>query len=233
MKRSTVRKWASRGGWFVATIVRLMSRTWRVEAGGADHLRAVRDGGHGILYCFWHGRMLELVAAHADQGVGVLVSSHPDGILAERVIEPLGYVPIRGSQRRGPVAGVREMLRYAAEGGDLALTPDAHSDPHSILPGAIRLAQLTGHALVPVAATARPRKRLGSWDQFEIPLPGARVAIRYGEPVFVPAKADARMAEAVRRDLQASLSALHAELEAEMGGRPRRVVQRPRAATSR
>ena len=217
---------ASRSGRLVSGLVCLLARTWRLEVGGLEHLEEARDRANGILYCFWHGRMLELAVAHAGRGVGVLVSGHPDGVLAERVVRPLGYVPIRGSSRRNALGGFRAMLRHAQEGGDLALTPDAHSDGR-VQPGAVALAKRTGHALLPVAAAADRRRRVDSWDRFEIPLPGARVRILYGEPVFVPPGADRAEMEACRRRLEADLHDLHARAERSLTGMSSRPVERP------
>lgn len=207
MRRPVLRAIASRSGPLVATFVRLLSRTWRIRVEGLEHFEDARGSG-GILYCFWHGRMLELVVPHAGRGVGVLVSGHPDGVMAERIMRWLGYVPIRGSSRRNAVAGFRAMLRHASAGGDLALTPDAHSDGR-FQPGAVALARHTGHALLPVAAAADRCHRVDSWDRFEIPLPGARVRILYGEPVRVPPDADREEMEACRRRLEAGLRELH------------------------
>lgn len=215
----------------MARLVEVLSRTWHVEMSGEEHVGDVRAEGRGVLFCFWHGRMLELAVAHARQGVGVLVSSHPDGVMAARIIAALGYVPITGSRRRNPLAGFRAMLRHAESGGDLALAPDAHSDVHRVLPGAVALARLTGHALVPVAAAARPCRRVESWDQFQIPPPGARVLIHYGEPVRVAAAADAVVREHASQELESRLRALHLELEEELAGRPQRAVHRRRTAT--
>ncbi|HUP02029.1 MAG TPA: DUF374 domain-containing protein [Gemmatimonadota bacterium] len=233
MSRPVLRAIASRGGWLVARLVEALSRTWRIDVSGNRHLQAIEAEGDGVVFCFWHGRMLELAVAHARHGVGVLVSSHPDGIMAARIIAPLGYIPIRGSRRRNPVAGFRAMLRHAESGGDLALSPDAHSDIHRVLPGAVALARRSGHVLVPVAAAARPCRRVVSWDRFEIPWPGARVRIRYGEPVRVPAGVSAAACEKISRDLERRLRALHREIEEELAGRPRRVARRPSALTPR
>jgi len=226
MRRPVLRAIASRSGPVVSRFVRGLSRTWRVEVEGLENLEEARDGGRGILYCFWHGRMLELAAAHSRRGVGVLVSGHPDGVMAERIVRPLGYVPIRGSSRRNPVAGFRAMLRHASAGGDLALTPDAHSDGR-VQPGAIALARRTGHALLPVAAAASHRRRVDSWDRFEIPWPRARVVILYGEPVVVPPDADRRAMEECRRRLEAGLSELHARAERSISGAAGEPVERP------
>lgn len=209
---------ATQGGWLVARLVRVLARTWRMEISGSEYVQSLTSHGTGILYCFWHGRMLELAPAHARKGVGVLVSSHSDGVMAARIVAPLGYVPITGSSRRNPVAGFRAMIRHARAGGDLAMTPDAHSSAHRVLPGATALARRTGHALLPVAAAARPCRRIVSWDRFEIPWPRARVLIRYGEPVHVPSEADGAAALAATAILESRLRALHRELEEELAG---------------
>jgi lysophospholipid acyltransferase (LPLAT)-like uncharacterized protein len=209
----------------VSIFVRALSSTWRIEIEGEENLEQARRTGRGVLYCFWHGRMLELAAAHAGRDVGVLVSGHPDGILAERIVRPLGYVPIRGSSRRNPVAGFRAMLRHASAGGDLALTPDAHAD-RRVQPGAIALARWTGHALLPVAAAASRLRRVDSWDRFEIPWPGARVAILYGAPVLVPEDADRSAMEECRSRLESDLRELHARAERSIAGVPGEPVER-------
>lgn len=226
MRRPVLRALASRSGFLVSMFVRALSATWRIDVEGTENLEEARRGDRGVLYCFWHGRMLELAAAHAHRGVGVLVSGHPDGVMAERIVRPLGYVPISGSSRRNPVAGFRAMLRHASAGGDLALTPDAHSNGR-VQPGAIALARRTGHALLPVAAAASHLRRVDSWDRFEIPWPGARVAILYGEPVLVPADADRRAMEESRRRLEAGLRELHARAERSISGASSEPVERP------
>lgn len=203
-----------RAGWTLAGFVRALAWSWDYEIDGVESLAEARVGGRGVLFCFWHGRMLELAPAHADRGIGVLVSSHPDGAAAAGIIDSLGYVPIEGSRLRSPVAGVRAMLRYAEAGGDLALAPDAHTRVNRAHPGAVALARLSGHALVPVAASARPRRLVESWDRFEIPRPRARVRVRYGPPSVVPAAATPAEQEAARRSLEETLRTMHEELEA-------------------
>lgn len=225
MRRPILRAVASRGGPLVSGFVRLLTRTWRIEIEGVEHLEEARSNARGVLYCFWHGRMLELAVVHAGRGVGVLVSGHPDGILAERIVRPLGYVPIRGSSRRNALAGFRAMLRHASAGGDLALTPDAHTDGR-VQPGAIALARRTGHALLPVAAAADRKRRVDSWDRFEIPLPGARVRVLYGEPVIVPPGADRAEMEACRRRLEACLREIHERAERSLIEVPGEPVER-------
>ena len=72
MRRPVLRAIASRGGPLVSLFVRLLSRTWWLEIEGLEHFEEARVAGRGVLYCFWHGRMLELAEANA----GRLPSEH-------------------------------------------------------------------------------------------------------------------------------------------------------------
>jgi lysophospholipid acyltransferase (LPLAT)-like uncharacterized protein len=141
-------------------------------------------------------RMLELAVAHASAASVFRIGSSdlPNGSSAADTPDP--------RPAGGTPGGFRAMLRHASAGGDLALTPDAHTDGR-VQPGAIALARRTGHALLPVAAAADRKRRVDSWDRFEIPLPGARVLVLYGEPVIVPPRADRVEMEACRRRLEA------------------------------
>ena len=47
------------------------------------------------------------------------------------------------------------------------------------------LAQITGKPILPIAVAHSLKFTFRTWDSFELPLPFSRVAIVYGEPVFV------------------------------------------------
>jgi lysophospholipid acyltransferase (LPLAT)-like uncharacterized protein len=49
-------------------------------------------------------------------------------------------------------------------------------------PGAIEAVGRAGGLVLPVAASARPARRLASWDRFMVPMPFASVRVAYGEP---------------------------------------------------
>jgi hypothetical protein len=230
MKLPVLRFVATRAAPALAALVRLWSRTWRLEIRGADRLVGARRDGGGVVFAFAHGRMLDLVALHADRGIGVLVSSHPDGRLVERVVGRLGYVPVLGSRWNGGARGLRALLRHAASGKDVAITTDALAAEERPLLGTAMLARLSGHPIVPVAAAGHPVRKVGSWDRFEIPWPGARVIVRYGSPIRVRAEAGPREVEDARARLEASLTRLHRAIELELAGRP---AERPRRAMRR
>jgi lysophospholipid acyltransferase (LPLAT)-like uncharacterized protein len=120
-----------------------------------------------------------------------LVSRHRDGEILARVLDGLGYRTARGSSTRGGDSGLREMIRAGREGAPLAFTPDGPRGPaRTCKPGVVRAAAATGMPVVPTAAAASSGRRLGSWDGFLVPAPGATVCVSRGAPIAVPASGD-------------------------------------------
>jgi len=139
------------------------------------------------LYVLWHAHLLALTLRHADEDFAVIVSRHRDGEIISRMIERLGYLPVRGSSTRGGAAALRELLRAAALGHPMAITTDGPRGPARwCKPGAIQAASITGRPLIAVAGVPRRAWRFRSWDAFLLPAPGTTVFVTYGEPIFVP-----------------------------------------------
>ena len=101
---------------------------------------------------------------------------------------------------------MRSLLRKAAEGWDIAFTPDGPRGPASeVQPGVILAAAATGLPVVPVAVAATRAKRLRSWDRFLVPLPFSTVHLVYGEPLQVKRRGDlAEAAAELKRRLEAA-----------------------------
>ena len=67
------------------------------------------------------------------------------------------------------------------------------------------MARLSGLPIVPVGFSARPARRLGSWDRTVVPFPFSRAVFVYGEPIDVPRDADERELERMRGVLESGL----------------------------
>lgn len=168
-------------------LVRALFATVRIRRHDAAPMERLRSSGQPVIFVFWHGQLLPLVHAHRGEGIVVLVSEHADGEIITRIIHRHGFGTARGSSTRGATRGLRELLRAARSGHDLALTPDGPRGPARIVkPGALMVAKVTGLPVVPLAVGARRASYLGSWDRFMLPHPGTRVDIAYGAPVHVP-----------------------------------------------
>jgi lysophospholipid acyltransferase (LPLAT)-like uncharacterized protein len=166
------------------------------------------------IFCVWHNRLaLSLLMyrhyarqARQEHRLAALVSASRDGGIAARILELFGVKPVRGStSRRGPQA-LLELTTWAAQGYDLAITPDGPRGPRYVVqPGVVALAQVTGRPIVPAAYHLRWKFCLRSWDRFQVPLPFGRVEMRFGEPFPVPREATEGEREQARLELQRRL----------------------------
>jgi lysophospholipid acyltransferase (LPLAT)-like uncharacterized protein len=174
------------------------------------------SGEHFIL-AFWHRHLLLMPYAYRGRRISVLVSQSKDGELIARTVARFGIDASRGSSSRGGAQGMRSLLRKAADGYDLAFTPDGPRGPAEVVqPGVILAAAATGLPVQPVALAATRCRRLRSWDRFVVPLPLSTVHFVYGEPLLVARRADPAVGAAA---LEQRLKAAEAEAERLAGNR--------------
>lgn len=189
--------------------------TTRATREGEEHYLRFRQAGENVLFVFWHGQLLPLVHYHRHEGIVVLVSEHADGEYITRIIQRHGFRTARGSSTRGGSQGLRELVRAARQGHDLAITPDGPRGPARVFkPGALVAARLTGLPVIPTAVAAHPAWHAESWDRFLVPKPLARLRIVYGEPVRVGRDLDDAGIEALAAHLTVRLEALEARARA-------------------
>jgi lysophospholipid acyltransferase (LPLAT)-like uncharacterized protein len=165
-----------------------LARSFRLVELGAERHQMLLGLHAPLIYAFWHGHQLPLLAQHGRRrDLDVLVSLSGDGQLLFEVLRRWGLSAVRGSSSRGGADALEELLQRLGAGRSVALTPDGPRGPrHSVAQGVVALARWSGRPIVPVAAAASPASELRSWDRFLVPWPAARVAIGYGAPVWVP-----------------------------------------------
>jgi lysophospholipid acyltransferase (LPLAT)-like uncharacterized protein len=182
----------------------------------ASEILEAFDRNERIVIAFWHGQLAMMQAPYRGRGAGVCiqVSRHSDGEIIARAVHPFGVRTARGSATRGGLASVREMLEAWRDGCDLAIAVDGPRGPrHRAKPGAVRLAQVTGARLFPVAGAPRRGWTFASWDRFVVPRPFTRVHYAVGAPLRVAKDADDGALEAARAHLEEDLVRLTAEAE--------------------
>ena len=197
----------SLGRWLIG----LYYLTVRIVQAPSSLARLNRSPAPSGIYAFWHAQQLSMLWHYRRSGAAILISASRDGEYIARIAKAVGYRPVRGSTSRLGAAGLKEMIRHAGEGKTVAFTPDGPRGPrHSVQPGVLAVAQQTGCPIVPTAVGLSDFWELPSWDRFRVPKPFARGWSCWGEPLYVPADADAaalrRMADELRRrmiDLQA------------------------------
>jgi lysophospholipid acyltransferase (LPLAT)-like uncharacterized protein len=173
-----------------------------------------------VLYAFWHQTQLIPAWTHRDRGIGILISRHGDGELIARVVDRLGFHPVRGSTTRGGVPALKALVRELRGGRDVAVTLDGPRGPRfRAQPGIVLLASMSGVPVLPTAFVVSRVKRLRSWDRFLVPRPFSDLVMRLGEPIHVPRDLDRDGREEYRLRIEQALRDLTA--------RSWRAVRRP------
>ncbi len=197
--------------WLAAGFIRALRATCRLEFRNDGEIRRRESSGERFLLAFWHRHLLLMPYGYRGEKISVLISSSRDGELIARTVSRFGIDSSRGSTTRGGAVGLRELLRKAKAGFDIAFTPDGPKGPRGkVQPGALLAAAATGFPIVPVGLAASRAKLLSSWDRFVVPWPFSRVAFVYGEPLQVERGAPL---EPYGEELERRLDACEAEAE--------------------
>jgi lysophospholipid acyltransferase (LPLAT)-like uncharacterized protein len=188
--------------------------TLRVERTGLERIEKARDMAGNVIFVFWHSRLLPLAYLHRHEGINVLVSTHQDGEYIARIIHRLGFETSRGSSTRGGIRGLRELIQAAGKNRDLGVTPDGPRGPREVVqPGAVYLAKRLGLPIIPIGVAAAPAWRMASWDRFMVPVPFARCAVVYGEPVLYDGLVSNTAIDEARADLERRLLSVNEEAD--------------------
>ncbi len=183
-----------------------------------------------VIFAVWHGQhmLCPLMWPH-HRTIEVLLSGHKSAEFAAVATEKLGAKVIRGSgsgQRKtqlekGGSRSLRQMLRALKRGSFIASVVDVPVGPSRRAgPGIIKLAQISGTPIVPMAVTTKYRIVLHSWSRFAINLPFSRGSIVLGEEIMVPRDADEITLENKRQQLEDSLNAVTVRADTLVGRKP-------------
>jgi lysophospholipid acyltransferase (LPLAT)-like uncharacterized protein len=193
-------------------LIEALGGTYNWRARGGDRFDEILSSGRQPILCLWHGRILASTLYFRDRGVIAITSRNFDGEWIARIMARFGYGAARGSTSRGGPRALAELKRDMKAGHPAAFTVDGPRGPARIAqPGAIWLASVTGNPLLPFHVEASKYWSAKSWDEQQVPKPGSDLAIAIGEPMDVPAGADADAIERARRELETRLGALEAE----------------------
>ncbi|MDP2410433.1 MAG: lysophospholipid acyltransferase family protein [Pseudolabrys sp.] len=197
-----------------ASYLRLVWRTSRVILEPADIYETIQMP---VIIAMWHGQhfMAPFIKRdHPSHRTKVLISRHRDGEMNARAAERLGIGTIRGSgshngefHRKGGATAFNEMLDALQDGYNVALTADVPKISRVAGMGVVKLAQRSGRPVYPVAIATQRRKVLDNWDRSAINLPFGRLAMIAGNPIHVPADADAAALETYRQQVESELNA--------------------------
>lgn len=205
----------------IARYIRLVRRTGDWTILGDEAPAALAGQGKPFIMAFWHGRLLMMPFSRREHWkVDMLISSHPDGQLIARTVEPFNIETVAGSTSKGGAGALRTLARRLREGGIVGITPDGPRGPRMrASEGVVALARLAGVPVFAVSYSTGRGKVLGSWDRFLLPFPFSRGVFVWQGPIEVPRDADRDMLERKRQDVEDALNETARRCD-EMMGRP-------------
>jgi lysophospholipid acyltransferase (LPLAT)-like uncharacterized protein len=149
--------------------------------------------------------------------IGIMISRSFDGECIARIVERLGYRPVRGSSSRGGAGALMGMRQELEEGHPAVFTADGPRGPIYVAkPGAVLLAAKTGHKICCFHVAVERAWILKSWDRMMIPKPFSRASFYITSPLTVPAAATDEQMEEGRQQVQASLDRARLGAEAKL-----------------
>ena len=171
-----------------------------------------------VIIAMWHGQhfMAPFIKPKSDSTrfrAKVLISRHRDGEINAIAAERLGIETIRGSgahngefHRKGGATAFTEMLAALEQGYNVALTADVPKISRVAGMGVVKLAQYSGRPIIPAAIATSRRIQLKNWDRSSINLPFGHMALKAGEPIYVPRDADKAALELFRQQVESELN---------------------------
>ncbi|MCX7327860.1 MAG: lysophospholipid acyltransferase family protein [Hyphomicrobiales bacterium] len=212
-------------GRLLAGYLKLVQRTNRmiIEPEGV-YGRIVRPD-LPVIVAMWHGQHLMVPFGRPDwMKASSLVSRHGDGEFNAIALRELGIGTIRGSgahgrkvREKGGASAFLAMTRALASDTTMVLTADVPKVARVAGIGIVKLAQVSGRPIYPVAVVTSRRHAVRNWDCTTIGLPFGRCGIVVGEAIHVAREADAAAMEAARLAVETGLDAVHARAFALVG----------------
>ena len=212
--------------WLFAAYLKFALSTMRWRQEGVELAEEVWDAGGGVLVCFWHGRIALSPACwplERAQEPRALISLSPDGQFIAGAVAKLGFPAIRGSsgkksdpaKAKGGAGAFRDVLRWMAKGGGVAITPDGPRGPNETMSeGTPLLAKASGAPILFVGLAAKPCVHLKSWDKAALPIPFSRGAIVWDRAPVVPRDTDQAGLDALNGEWAQRLSSVTRQAEA-------------------
>jgi lysophospholipid acyltransferase (LPLAT)-like uncharacterized protein len=171
-----------------------------------------------VIIAMWHGQhfMAPFIKPKVDSEryrAKVLISRHRDGEINAIAAERLGIGTIRGSgahngefHRKGGATAFTEMLAALEQGYNIAITADVPKVSRVAGMGVVKLAQHSGRPIYPAAMATSRRIQFNNWDRTSFNLPFGRIALKAGNPIYVPRDADKAALETYRQLVETELN---------------------------
>lgn len=176
------------GGFLLKHSLDALCKTLRISYKNKKVIDELKRQEQNYVLAFWHGTMLLPWFLHRDDGFAALTSKSKDGDLLAKQLKHWDYKVIRGSSSKGGDVALGVMVDLAKNGYSIAITPDGPRGPEQkFKAGAVITAKKSKVPVVLTGIGIKSKKKLKSWDHFQIPNPFTNVKVIYSDPIYVDA----------------------------------------------
>lgn len=191
---------------FIYYFTRIYCATFRLrienEKTWLDHL----ERGGSVLLCTWHQQFFAAIRhfqAYRKYSPGLMISQSTDGAIVAGVAQRTGWRTVRGSSSRGGRAALKRMIQHLKASKLAGHLVDGPRGPAGVVKsGVIRMAHVSGAAIVPFYVSADWCWIFNSWDRFLLPKPFSRVTLRFENPIHFDRDVDSEGFETQRKHLE-------------------------------
>ncbi|MDQ5985922.1 MAG: hypothetical protein CSYNP_01640 [Syntrophus sp. SKADARSKE-3] len=183
----------------------LYTKTLHVKFEGTEKVQKHLENGGRIIISSWHQRFFGgfFLPQIFKWSPCIIISQSRDGDFISKVVQHIGWIPVRGSSTRGGKEALQVMVQGVGEnqiGGHIVDGPTG--PPWVIKPGLISLARKTDAVICPGIVSYENAFIMNSWDRFMIPKPFSKVLFRFGSIFSVPEIMSDDKFESLRRELE-------------------------------
>lgn len=195
-------------------LLNLYTKTIHVQLENAEKVINHAENGGRVIIGVWHQRFFGgfFVPPMFHLTPCIMISQSRDGDFISRIVQKIGWKPVRGSSSRGGKQALRAMVEGVMKNPiGFHIVDGPNGPPRIIKPGLIALAR-DADAVITLGLISYEKAWIAnSWDQFMVPKPFSRILIRAGSTFPVPEKMNDDEFEAFRKKVE---DALAREMEA-------------------
>lgn len=192
----------------------LLCKSLKIEIVNKEVIENLEKQNKNYVLAFWHGTMLLPWFLHRNKNFSALTSMSKDGDLLAKLLRFWNYEVIRGSSSKGGDVALGIMIFYAKNKYSIAITPDGPTGPPlKFKAGAVITAKKSKIPLVLAGVGFSKKKKLKSWDNFQIPLPFSNARIIYSDPIIIDAELDYNQTDEIIKSCEKIMNELQLEAE--------------------
>lgn len=197
-------------------VIKIISWTYKIRVINPDIEKGILKRGHIPIYASWHQRFFPGIVFFATRKpISIMISRSRDGELISKIVNVLGWYPVRGSSSKGGGQALRDIKKLVRKGYKIAHIVDGPRGPLGVVkPGLLVIAQASGMPIVPAITSAEKKWVFNSWDRFMVPKPFSRVIIRFSDEIIIPRKLQQSDFEEKRASIENTLKKLYVETDA-------------------